>query len=180
MGETHQKPHAIVFPYPYQGHITPTINLVTNLASKGFTITYVQLDHIHHTIISDGADTDPFVGARKSGLDIRYMTISDGFSLGFDRGVNLVEYWESMILNFPDRVDELVGRIVTTSSDERAAQAMAYLLIADSLYTWPATIAAKHKLVNVSFWTEPALVFSICSHLDLLRENGHLPVKGTY
>lgn len=52
----------------------------------------------------------------------------------------------------------MVGRIVTTSSDERAAQAMAYLLIADSLYTWPAT----HKLVNVSFWTEPALVFSIC------------------
>lgn len=38
-----------------------------------------------------------------SGLDIRYMTISDGFSLGFDRGVNLVEYWESMFLNFPDR-----------------------------------------------------------------------------
>lgn len=64
MGETHQKPHAIVFPYPYQGHITPTINLVTNLASKGFTITYVQLDHIHHTIMSDGADADPFVGAR--------------------------------------------------------------------------------------------------------------------
>ncbi|CAI9779057.1 unnamed protein product [Fraxinus pennsylvanica] len=33
------------------------------------------------------------------------------------------------------------------------------------------------QLVNVSFWTEPSLVFSIAYHLDLLRENGHFPCK---
>lgn len=162
------KPHGIVFPYPYQGHITPTVNLALNLASKGFRITYIQLELIHHTVASDLFAEE----ARKTGLDIRYLTISDGFSLEFDRDVNFNEYWETMILDFPNRIDELVGTIISESSDDT------FFLVADSMYTWPATIAMKHNLVNVAFSTESALVFAICYHLDLLRENGHLPYKG--
>ncbi|KAL0322778.1 UNVERIFIED_CONTAM: UDP-glycosyltransferase 86A1 [Sesamum angustifolium] len=148
MAETHPRPHAIVFSYPYQGHITPTLDLATNLASRGFTITYVQLEFVHHAISNahDGAeDADFFVEARQSGLDIRYTTISDGFPLEFDRNLNLNEFWEGMIRDFPDRVDELVGSI--TRSDASAA---AFFLVADTLYTWPAAIAQKHNLVNVS------------------------------
>ncbi|KAK4421938.1 UDP-glycosyltransferase 86A1 [Sesamum alatum] len=169
----HSKPHAILFPYPYQGHITPMVNLAVNLASRAFTITYVQLQFVHHAISEahDGVgDVDFFVEARKSGLDIRYTTISDCFSLEFDRKLNMSEYWEGMIRDFPALVDELVGSI--TRSD---ASAGAFILVADTLYSWPAAIAKKHNLVNVSLWTEPATVFSIDYHLDLLRENGHLP-----
>ncbi|KAL0432852.1 UNVERIFIED_CONTAM: UDP-glycosyltransferase 86A1 [Sesamum latifolium] len=177
MAETHPRPHAIVFSYPFQGHITPTLNLATNLASRGFTITYVQLEFVHHTISKahDGVeDVEFFVGARQSGLDIRYTTISDGFPLEFDRNLNFNEHWEGMIRDFPDRVDELVGSI--TRSDASAA---AFFLVADTLYTWPAAIAEKHNLVNVSLWTGAATVFSINYHLDLLSENGHLPYRGT-
>ncbi|PQQ06448.1 UDP-glycosyltransferase 86A1 isoform X1 [Prunus yedoensis var. nudiflora] len=46
-------------------------------------------------------------------------------------------------------------------------------LIADTFHLWSATIANKYNLVNISFWTEPALVLSIYYHLDLLREHGH-------
>ncbi|XP_011074246.1 UDP-glycosyltransferase 86A1-like [Sesamum indicum] len=176
MGETHPRPHAIVFSYPFQGHITPTLNLATNLASRGFTITYVQLEFVHHTISKahDGVeDVDFFVQARRSGLDMRYTTISDGFPLEFDRNLNFNEHWEGMVRDFPDRVDELVGSI--TRSDASAA---AFFLVADTLYTWPAAIAKKHNLVNVSLWTGAATVFSINSHLNLLRENGHLPCRG--
>ncbi|KAH6778316.1 hypothetical protein C2S51_009628 [Perilla frutescens var. frutescens] len=157
---THRKAHAIVFPYPYQGHITPTINLAAKLASNGFTVTYVQLEFIG----AGGAAT----------LGIRCATISDGFPLEFDRNANFTKYWESMILDFPARVDELVGRI--KKSDESAT---GFFLVADSLYTWTADIATKHNLVNVSLWTAPALVFSIGYHLDLLKQNGHFPFKGS-
>ncbi|KAK4387881.1 UDP-glycosyltransferase 86A1 [Sesamum angolense] len=157
-------------------HITPTLDLATNLASRGFTITYVQLEFVHHaiSIAHDGAeDVDFFVEARQSGLDIRYTTISDGFPLEFDRNLNFDEYWEGMIRDFLDRVDELVGSI--TRSDASAA---AFFLVADTLYTWPAAIAQKHNLVNVSLWTGAATVFSINYHLDLLSENGHSPYRG--
>ncbi|KAL0366571.1 UNVERIFIED_CONTAM: UDP-glycosyltransferase 86A1 [Sesamum radiatum] len=156
-GKNHSKPHAILFAYPFQGHITPMVNLAVNLASRGFTITYVQLEFIHHTIVKAherAGDIDVFVEARKLGLDIRYTTMSDGFSLEFDRNLNMSEYWEGMIRDFPALVDELVESI--TRSDESAGD---FILVADTLYSWPAAIAKKHDLVHVSLWTEPAAVF---------------------
>ncbi|KAL8487240.1 hypothetical protein ACS0TY_023785 [Phlomoides rotata] len=88
------KPHAIVFPYPYQGHINPTINLAIKLASKGITVTYVQPEFIHHTTSkAHRADVlDVFVDARKLGLDIRYTIISDGLPPEFNRDSNYVKY----------------------------------------------------------------------------------------
>ncbi|KAK4406362.1 UDP-glycosyltransferase 86A1 [Sesamum angolense] len=175
----HPKPHAIVIPYPYQGHVTPMINLSIRLASSGFTITFVQTEFIHHFISKAqnlvAADVDLFDDARKSGLDMRYQTISDGFPVEFDRDLNFNEYWESMFRDFLDRVDEIVVR--TMKADE-SSETLPFLLIADTFYTWPATIAKKHNMVNVSLWTEPAIVFSLDYHLELLRQNGHVPYNG--
>ncbi|KAK6161554.1 hypothetical protein DH2020_004935 [Rehmannia glutinosa] len=154
------------------------INLSTKLASKGFTITFVQTEFIHHSISKAhhhhllSADFDIFTEARKSGLDIRYTTISDGFPLDFDRHLNGDLFWETMFRDFPDRVDEVVAR---TMKDEEES---CFFIIADTLCSWPATIAKKYNMVNVSLWTAPATVFSINYHLDLLKQNGHFPFTG--
>ncbi|KAK6161566.1 hypothetical protein DH2020_004947 [Rehmannia glutinosa] len=140
------KPHGIVFPFPYQGHVTPMINLSTKLASKGFTITFVQNEFIHHSISKaqhlPPADVDLFVEARKSGLDITLRLSLMAFP-EFDRDLNYDLYWETMFQDFPGP-----------------------------------TIAKKYNMVNVSLWTEPAIVFSVNYHLDLLRHNGHFPYSG--
>ncbi|XP_073062877.1 UDP-glycosyltransferase 86A1-like [Primulina eburnea] len=172
-----EKPHAIMIAFPYQGHITPFVNLALKLASKGFAITFVHTHYIHHTIssshdhskTSDGIDF--FSEARESGLDIRYATISDGFPLEFDRALHIKEYWDAMLRDFPGRVDEFVGGTL------RQSRYGASFLIADTFYSWPATVANKYNLISVSFWTQPAAVFSINYHLDLLIENGHFPLK---
>ncbi|KAK4403544.1 UDP-glycosyltransferase 86A1 [Sesamum angolense] len=179
MQMAHPKPHAVVIPYPYQGHVTPMINLSIRLASRGFTITFVQTELIHHFICKaqnlPAANFDLFAEARKSGLDIRYTTISDGFPLDFDRDLNFNEYWESMFRDFPDRVDKIV---TTTMEADVLPKTPPFLLVADTFYTWPATIAKKHNMVNVSVWTEPAIVFSLNYNLELLRQNGHVPYNG--
>ncbi|GFP85774.1 UDP-glycosyltransferase 86a1 [Phtheirospermum japonicum] len=161
---------------PLQGHINPFVQLAIKLASKGFTITFVNTEYIHHQIsTSNGNQFDIFAGARESGLDIRYATISDGFPLDFDRKQNMGVFWESMLSNFPLLVDEFVGKVLIeecSSSDHQMC------LVADTFYTWPATIAEKYNMANVSFWTQPAMVYAISFHLDLLRENGHFPPTG--
>ncbi|KAK4403535.1 UDP-glycosyltransferase 86A1 [Sesamum angolense] len=171
------KPHAIVIPYPYQGHVTPMISLSIRLASRGFTITFVQTEFIHHFMSKaqnlPAANFDLFAEARKSGLDIRYTTFSDGLPLEFDRHLNFEEYWETMFRDFPDLVDEIVVR--TMKADEGMRP---FLLVADTISSWPATIAKKHNMVNVSLWTEPAIVFSLNYHLELLKRNGHVPYNG--
>ncbi|KZV26176.1 hypothetical protein F511_06343 [Dorcoceras hygrometricum] len=170
------RPHAIVIPLPFQGHINPLVDLAINLASRGFTITFVNTHFVHHLLSKTHSDandhhTDMFSEARQSGLDIRYATVSDGFPLDYDRDRNVFEFWEYLLEQFIFHVDELVGNLV------KSCDLLAYrlLLITDTFNSWHAKIAKKYNMVDVSFWTEPALVFALEYHLELLRKNGHYP-----
>ncbi|CAB4284250.1 unnamed protein product [Prunus armeniaca] len=165
------KPHAILVPLPLQGHVIPFTNLAVKLAANGFTITFVNTQYIHHQITKSQPNNkteqdDIFAAARKSGLDIHYKTVSDGFPLAFNRFQNLDQFLEGHLHVYPAHVDELVGDLVQSDPSITC-------FIADTFHTWPETIANKYNLVNVSFWTQPALVLSIYYHLDLLRQNGH-------
>ncbi|GMN39197.1 hypothetical protein TIFTF001_008425 [Ficus carica] len=111
-------------------------------------------------------DRDIFTGAPASGLDIRYKTVSDGFPLSFNRLRNLQQFDQGNLHVFPAHMDELVGNLVKEDPSVSC-------LIADTFYTSTSWIAEKYKLVDVSFWTEPALVFTLNYHRDLLVKNGH-------
>ncbi|KAL0338477.1 UNVERIFIED_CONTAM: UDP-glycosyltransferase 86A1 [Sesamum angustifolium] len=175
MAENRGKPHAIMISVPYQGHINPFVNLALKIASKGFSVTFVHFEFVHHRLSKahhcNKTQVDIFSEARESGLDIRYTTIGDGFPLEFNRDANYDEFWGKVLREFPARVDEFVRK--TIESDPY----LLHFLVADTVFSWPATVAEKYNLVNVSLWTEPALVFSLAYHLDLLRENGHFPCK---
>ncbi|KZV26052.1 hypothetical protein F511_13930 [Dorcoceras hygrometricum] len=169
-----KKLHAIVFPLPYQGHINPFVNLAIKLASEGLTITFVHAQHIHHSLTKSSSDQDAdlFAKARKSGLDIRYSIISDGFPVEYDRRLHFDDYFRSLLNDFPSRVDEFIGTMIGSGSPPPS------VLIADSFFPWHARIANKYHLLSVSFFTQPALVFAIGCHWDLLTQNGHFPLKG--
>ncbi|KAI3472055.1 hypothetical protein Pfo_028743 [Paulownia fortunei] len=162
-----RKPHIIISPPPFQGHINPSIQLTLKLASKGFIITFINTHSTHDQItkarkhLKNKEDDDGiFAGARESGLDIRYRTISDGFPLTFDRSLHRDQFMEGRIHVFPAHVDELLGQ-----------------LVADTFSNWGCAVARKYGLVYVSFWTQPALIWMLYSHLDLLKENGHYGSK---
>ncbi|KAL8140616.1 hypothetical protein V2J09_006637 [Rumex salicifolius] len=163
------KIHAILIPYPLQGHVIPAVHLATKLASNGFTVTFVNTHYIHHQISSSSASSaDIFEEARNSGLDIRYETIGDGFPLGFDRSLNHDQFFEGFLHVFPAHVEELLKKLLTEEGGERAR-----LMIVDSFFVWPSMLASKYEMLYASFWTEPALVLSLYFHLDLLKLHGH-------
>ncbi|GFP85231.1 UDP-glycosyltransferase 86a1 [Phtheirospermum japonicum] len=147
----------------FQGHINPFINLAIGLASKGCTVTYVQTEFNQH-LISKARAADPQTPEPDSGLDIRFTTISDGFPLDFDRELNFVEFYESILRDFPAIVDDFVGKILEPSSRS--------FVVADSNYLWLPAVAAKYDLPAVSFWPSPALRLSVGYHLELLKEKG--------
>lgn len=169
-----KKPHAIVIPYPLQGHVIPTVHLALKLASQGFTITFINSESIHHQTSKAQAKTgvELFAKVRESGLDIRYTTVSDGLPVGFDRSLNHDQFMASLLHVFSAHIEEVVAQIVASGED-------VHCLIADTFFVWPSKIAKKFGLVYVSFWTEPALVFTLYYHLDLLRLNGHFAREGT-
>lgn len=102
MAKNLQNTHAIMIPYPLQGHVIPFVHLAMKLASKGFIITFINTQSIHHLITKSQPNNttiseDIFAGARESGLDIRYATVSDGFPLGFDRSLNHDQFMEGIL-----------------------------------------------------------------------------------
>ncbi|CAN0916455.1 UDP-glycosyltransferase 86A2 [Linum grandiflorum] len=170
-GGSNRKPHAIVVPFPLQGHVIPAVHLAVKLASQGLTITFVNTEYIHHKTSSSAGvagDNDFFAGVRKSGLDIRYKTISDGLPVRFDRSLNHDQFIASIFHVFPAHVEELVAGMVSVGEDEKVS-----CLIADTFFVWPSKVAKKFGLVFVSIWTQPALVFTLYHHVHLLRRNGH-------
>ncbi|XP_042031714.1 UDP-glycosyltransferase 86A1-like [Salvia splendens] len=164
------KAHAIMIALPYQGHLNPFVDLAVKLASKGITVTFVNTEHAHHQIARSQELPDAGSNIFAAALDIRYATISDGFPLDFDRDLNFIDYWESFLSDFPSRVAEFVGHIISSSDPSVPS-----FLVSDTFAAWPAMVAQKHNLVNVSFWTQPATEFAINYHLHLVKQNGHYP-----
>ncbi|XP_042041909.1 UDP-glycosyltransferase 86A1-like [Salvia splendens] len=169
MKKIKEKPHALMFPYPLQGHVIPFVNLAIKLASNGFTITFINTHSVHHQISRSRGllpDQDIFLESREKGLDVRYATVTDGFPLAFDRSLHHDQFFEGIMHVFPAHVDDLVGGMVLNDPSINT-------LIVDTFYVWPSSIARKYNLANVSFFTEPALVLTSYYHVHLLKENGH-------
>ncbi|XP_074305440.1 UDP-glycosyltransferase 86A2-like [Silene latifolia] len=165
------KPHAILVAYPLQGHINPSVQLAIKLASKGFSLTFINTQSIHHHITSSNPVNDPnhffFGPTNGSNLDIEYMTVSDGLPIDYDRSLNHEHWFGAMMHTYPAHVEVAVREIVKSRPSTCC-------VIADATSTWASKVANKFGLYYVSFWTEAALVLNIYSHVDLLRENGHI------
>ncbi|KAH7863371.1 hypothetical protein Vadar_016670 [Vaccinium darrowii] len=175
MEETHQKPHAIFVPYPLQGHVNPSVHLAIKLASKGFTVTFINTHSIHHQITAASAAADIFAAVRESGLDIRYATVSDGLPVEFDRSLNHDQFMAALLHVFSAHVEAAVEGIIRSGTAPEPS-----CLIADSFFVFPWKVAKKFGLKYVSYWTEPALVFTLYYHIGLLRLNGHFGCLGNF
>ncbi|KAL8146378.1 UDP-glycosyltransferase 86A2-like [Apium graveolens] len=162
------KPHAIFIAYPLQGHVNPSVHLARKLAENGFTITFINTQYVHHECsrARGNKDDDIFVDARQSGLDIRYVTISDGLPVAFDRSLNHDQFMAALLHVFSAHAEEAVENILKSGESVNC-------LIADTFFVWPAKVAKKFGLLYISYWTETALVFSQYYHMDLLRMNSH-------
>ncbi|WOL07057.1 hypothetical protein Cni_G15793 [Canna indica] len=165
------RPHALFVAGPFQGHFVPAANLAIKLAAKGFIITFVTTEAFHHMRSDSGASShdqrDIFSAARSKGLDIRYDVVSDGVPVPPDWRSNLEPVFYAHAHLLQAHVEELLRKLLL------AAEPPVTLLIADTLFVWPSTLAKKYGLPYVSFWTQPALVFTLYYHMHLLIANGH-------
>ena len=67
------KPHVVFVPYPAQGHVNPLMQLAKLLHSRGFYITFVNIEFNHKRLVrSKGSD---FINNLS---DFQFETIPDG------------------------------------------------------------------------------------------------------
>ncbi|XP_074272120.1 UDP-glycosyltransferase 86A1-like [Silene latifolia] len=165
------KPHAILVAYPTQGHVNPMVQLAIKLASKGFSLTFINTESIHKQIISSNPTRDTshiFSGAVNGSIsDFEYVTVSDGLPLEYDRSLNLDHWIGAMMHTYPAHVEAAVAKVVKLKP-------FTCCLVADSYSVWASNVAKKYGIFYVSLWTEAALVLDIYLHYHLLKENAHV------
>ncbi|KAK8931102.1 UDP-glycosyltransferase 85A2 [Platanthera zijinensis] len=169
MGSVHisKKAHAVIVPYPTQGHITPAFTLAKLLHSHGFHITFVNTDFNHHRLLrSQGA-------AALAGLpDFNFESIPDGLPPSDLSATQDIPALCTSIHNnflFPPFL-ELLEKL--KSGTPPVTQ-----IISDALMSFCVDAGKKHGIPVTGFWTASACGLMGYLHFQALIQRGITPFK---
>ncbi|GLJ25456.1 hypothetical protein SUGI_0487430 [Cryptomeria japonica] len=163
--------HVVVIPFPVQGQINPLIRLSQKLASQGITITFVNTDFNHFKIMK-ARNAHP--GTLESPcLNIRFVQVSDGLPLDFNRMAMPVEAFNALMTTMRASAEDLLYKLLTQSCEPPVS-----CIIGSSFLIWSFDVAKKFELPFIAFWSQAVSVQVIYRHLSMIIDNGDFPPKG--
>ncbi|KAM3196189.1 hypothetical protein ACQJBY_072061 [Aegilops geniculata] len=168
-----ERPHAVMIPYPAQGHITPMLNLAKLLHARGFHVTFVNNEFNHRRLLrSQSADTLRGLPA------FRFAEIADGLPPS-DREATqdvIALCYSTMTTSLP-RFKELVVKLNDEAENSGGALPPVTCVVADSIMSFALDAARELGLRCATFWTASACgLMAYCHYKDLL-DRGLFPLK---
>ncbi|XP_058773233.1 7-deoxyloganetin glucosyltransferase-like isoform X2 [Vicia villosa] len=168
-----RKPHAVLIPYPAQGHINALLKLAKLLHLRGFHITFVNTEYNHKRLLKSRGPK-AFDGL----IDFTFETIPDGLTpMDGDGDVtqDVRSLCQSILNNFHQFFDELLAKLHESATSGHIPPVTC--LVSDSFMPFTVDSAEEHAL--------PIVLFSPCSacfllsnyHVPKLFQNGVLPLK---
>ncbi|EXB38440.1 UDP-glycosyltransferase 85A1 [Morus notabilis] len=148
-----KKPHAVLIPFPAQGHVNPFMQLAKLLHSRGFHITFVNTEFNHRRLIrSKGPDFGNGL------LDFSFETIPDGLpSSDRDATQDVPSLFESTRKNCIGPFKELLLRLNSCSQVPPVR-----CIISDGIMSFGIKVAEDLGIPQVSFW--PASTYGNFMH----------------
>ncbi|KAK3414145.1 hypothetical protein EUGRSUZ_I02655 [Eucalyptus grandis] len=171
--EARDNPHAVVIPFPAQGHINPILMLARILHHRGFHITFVHTEYNHKRLLKSRGLTS------LDGLPrFRFETIPDGPQSDSDEDVtqHIPSLCESTSKNCLVPFMDLLGRLNDKSVDDTEVPKVS-CVIADGGMSFALDAAEKLRLPGVLFWTPSACGSLVYTQYHMLREKGLFPLK---
>ncbi|CAA3029844.1 7-deoxyloganetin glucosyltransferase-like [Olea europaea subsp. europaea] len=160
------KPHAVLVPFPAQGHLIPTMQLATILHSKGFYVTFVNTEYNHRRLIrSKGTD---WVEGFK---DFRFETISEGLPPSDrDATQNPAALCEAIRKNCLPFFRNLLSKLVHSDEVPRIT-----CIISDGVMSFAIKAGEEFGIPVVQFWTASACGFMGYLQYHELIKRGIIP-----
>lgn len=165
------KPHAVIVPFPTQGHINPLLKLAKLLHHRGFHITFVNTDYNHNRLLKSKASS-----SLQTLPDFRFETIPDGLPPSDGDATQ-----DLAILNDSTRRTCLVPfreLLAKLNHSPGSGVPPVSCVVADGVMTFTLQASQELGIPNVLFWTFGAGGFVGFKLLVDLMNRGITPFKG--
>lgn len=159
------RPHALVIPFPAQGHVIPFLALSHSLVEQGFQITFVNTEFNHDRVVAVLSDESG------DAQRIRMVSIPDGLAPGEDRN-NFGKLVDGFSRVMPGRLEELV-----TKTNESGVEKIKWI-IADENMAWALEVAKKTGIRATRFRVASATTLATLMSIPELIRAGILDADG--
>ncbi|KAL6911412.1 hypothetical protein ACP4OV_000217 [Aristida adscensionis] len=144
-------PHALLLPYPAQGHVIPFMELAHQLLDRGFAVTFVNTEFNHRRVVDGGADPS---GRRR----LRLVGVADGMEDAEDRD-NLVRLNAAMQEAIPPQLETLLDG----GGDRAGGDGLGKVtcVVVDVGMSWALDMAKARGLPAAALWAASAAVLAV-------------------
>ncbi|KAI4296381.1 hypothetical protein L6164_036344 [Bauhinia variegata] len=165
------KPHAVLTPFPVQGHINPMLKLAKLLHIRGFHITFVHTEYNYKRLLksrgSNALDGLP---------DFQFEAIPDGLPPSdADVTQDIPSLWGSTRKNFLSPFCDLITRLNDSASAGLIPPVSC--LVSDVIMSFTINVAEQLGVPVVIFWPASAYSFLGIVHYRSLIGKGLVPLK---
>lgn len=167
---TSQKPHAVLVPYPAQGHINPLMQLARLLHSRGLHITFVYTEYHRDRLIRAKGSSSV------QGLpNFRFEAIRDGLPPPDhpDSARRTADVCDSMRKHSVAPFRQLLTELNSSPDNPRVT-----CIISDAVMSFTIRVAWELGIPEVQFWTASACGLLGYSQYAELARRGIVPLKG--
>ncbi|WJX70619.1 7-deoxyloganetin glucosyltransferase [Trifolium repens] len=167
------KLHAVLVPFPAQGHINALMKFAKLLHLRGFHITFVNTEYNHKRLLKSRG-SDPLDGIN----GFNFETIPDGLTPieGEDNAsIDIPSLCQSIRKNFLRPFDELLAKL----QDSATAGVIPPVtcIVSDCYMPFAIPAAEEHALPAIIFNPFSACNFLTSLHFRTLLEKGLIPLK---
>lgn len=159
------RPHALMIPFPAQGHVKPMMALSHRLSECGIKITFVNTEFTDARVMDSLPETGHDQG------QINLVTVPDGLAICDDRK-DLCKLFDGMFSVTPACLEELIGKINESGEDQIT------FLIVDANVGWALEVAEKMGIRRAAFWPASAFVLATVMNIPNLIEAGTIDANG--
>lgn len=161
--------HALLLPYPAQGHVNPIMQLGKRLAAvQGVRVTVAIIEHMHAKILRA---QQLALGSYQLSDNFQLLGIKDGLPEDFDR-----ENWNADLQNVVDKT-LAVGALELLHSLSSQGRPVT-CIVGDFFLRWTCSLAKKASVPEFIFWPQCLSSFSMYLHVDAIISSGYDPYDG--
>jgi hypothetical protein len=170
--------HAVIVPFPAQGHVNALMNLAQLLAIRGVFVTFVNTDWIHERMVEASKKGKSLVSKddhelEQQGCRIRFLSIPDGLPPNHGRTSNLGELMVSL-----QKLGPTLEDVLSSAQGKSPSFPPITFIVTDCAMSCTEQVATNMKVPRVIFWPVCAAA-SICQcYANFLVSEGHIPVNG--